>query len=117
MAYLDGFVVPVPRDNIEAYRAMSKTMLDIWVEHGALSGIEAAGDDVPDGVLTSFPFAVKATVEEVVFFSFITYRDRAHRDAVNAAVMADPRTKSGMHEGIFDAKRMIWGGFDVLVSV
>lgn len=116
MAYLDGFVLAVPRDQIDAYCAMAKTMMDIWLEHGALSGVEAAGHDVPEGVLTSFPMAVKAAADEVVFFSFITYRDRAHRDAVNAAVMADPRTHSDMHAGIFDAKRMIWGGFDVKVS-
>lgn len=117
MAYLDGFVVPVPRDKIDAYCVMARAMMDLWLEHGALSVVEAAGDDVPEGVLTSFPMAVKATVDEVVFFSFITYRDRAHRDAVNGAVMADPRTTFDMHEGIFDAKRMIWGGFDVMVSV
>lgn len=117
MSYLDGFVVPVPRDKVDAYCAMAKAMMDLWLEHGALSGIEAAGDDVPDGVLTSFPMAVKATADEVVFFSFITYRDRAHRDAVNAAVMADPRMTSDMHAGIFDGKRMIWGGFDVMVSM
>lgn len=116
MAYLDGFVVPVPKDKIDAYCAMSKTMLALWLEHGALSWMEAAGDDVPDGVLTSFPMAVKATPDEVVFFSFITYRDRAHRDAVNAAVMADPRMKMDMHVGVFDGKRMIWGGFNVMVS-
>lgn len=117
MAYLDGFVVPVPRDKIDAYCVMSKAMLELWIEHGALSGTEAAGEDVPDGVLTSFPMSVKAAADEVVFFSFITYRDRAHRDAVNGAVMADPRTTFDKHEGIFDAKRMIWGGFDVMVSV
>lgn len=117
MAYLDGFVVPVPRDKIDAYCAMSKVMMDLWLEHGALSGTEAAGEDVPDGVLTPFPMSVKAAADEVVFFSFITYCDRAHRDAVNAAVMADPRTHSDMHARIFDSKRMIWGGFDVMVSV
>lgn len=72
MAYLDGFVVPVPRDKIDAYCVMANAVMNLWLEHGALSFVEAAGDDVPESVLTSFPVAVKATVNEVAFFSFIT---------------------------------------------
>ncbi len=113
--YIDGFVVPVPRDRVDDYCAMSDTALGLWIEHGALSAVEAMGDDVPDGVTTSFPMAVQATEGEVVFFSFITFRDRAHRDAVNAAVMADPRLKMPGATAPFDGRRMIWGGFAPLV--
>ncbi len=116
--YLDGFVVPVPRDRIEDYKAMAAKAIDVWIEHGALSATEAMGDDVPQGVVTSFPMAVKLEPDEVVFFSYITYRDRAHRDAVNAKVMADPRmaTPPGTDPS-FDGKRMIWGGFEALIQV
>jgi uncharacterized protein YbaA (DUF1428 family) len=113
--YIDGFLVPVRRDRIEAYRTLSEAFLSVWMEHGALSAVEAMGDDVPDGVHTSFPMAVKLEPGEVVIFSVITYRDRAHRDAVNAAAMADPRM-AAMPGDIFDGKRMIWGGFVPLVT-
>lgn len=110
MPYIDGFVVPVPRDKIEEYCAMASEALDIWMDHGALSAVEAMGDDVPEGKLTSFPMAVKLNEDEVAFFSFITYRDRAHRDAVNAKVFADPRLNKDMNS-VFDGRRMIYGGF------
>ena len=113
--YIDGFLVPVHKDKIEAYRVMSETALAVWMDHGALTAVEAMGDDVPDGVHTSFPMAVKLEPGEVVFFSWITYRDRAHRDAVNAAVMADPRMAT-MPTDVFDGKRMIFGGFVPLVT-
>lgn len=113
--YIDGFLVPVHKDNIEAYRVMAQTALDIWMDHGALSAVEAMGDDVPDGVHTSFPMAVKLLPGEVVFFSWITYRDRAHRDAVNAAVMADPRLAQQPND-LFDGKRMMFGGFVPIVT-
>jgi uncharacterized protein YbaA (DUF1428 family) len=114
--YVDGFLVPVRRDRIEAYRAMAEKALDIWMDHGALTAVEAMGDDVPDGVHTSFPMAVKLEPGEVVFFSFITYRDRAHRDEVNAKVMADPRLAMSPDNESFDGKRMIWGGFVPIVT-
>ncbi|QYK41919.1 MAG: DUF1428 domain-containing protein [Paracoccaceae bacterium] len=113
--YIDGFVVPVPRDRVEDYRAISDEAMAIWMDHGAISAVEAMGDDVPGGDVTSFPMAVKAEPGEVVFFSFITFRDRAHRDAVNAAVMADPRLKMPAADAPFDARRMIWGGFSAIV--
>jgi uncharacterized protein YbaA (DUF1428 family) len=113
--YIDGFVIPVPRDRIEDYRKMAEDAIQIWMDHGALSAVEAVGDDVPDGVQTSFPMAVKLEPGEVVVFSWITYRDRAHRDAVNAAVVADPRM-AGDPPRIFDGKRMIFGGFAPLVT-
>jgi uncharacterized protein YbaA (DUF1428 family) len=116
--YIDGFVVPVPKDRVDDYRKHASDALDVWMEHGALSAVEAMGDDVPDGVTTSFPMAVKLEPGEVVFFSFITYRDRAHRDAVNALVQEDARMQplmSGEGDWPFDGKRMIWGGFSALV--
>jgi uncharacterized protein YbaA (DUF1428 family) len=119
--YIDGFVVPVPKARVEAYKAHAAETLAVWTEHGALSAVEAMGDDVPEGVVTSFPMAVKLEPGEVVFFSWITYRDRAHRDAVNAAVMADPRMQKFQAEGDsanwpFDGRRMIWGGFQAVVT-
>jgi uncharacterized protein YbaA (DUF1428 family) len=120
--YLDGFVVPVPLGKVEAYKLHAQQALAIWREHGALSAAEAIGDDVPDGVHTSFPMAVKLEPGEVVFFSFITYRDREHRDAVNAKVFDDPRmqrmaTGDATADWPFDGKRMIWGGFRTLVQM
>jgi len=115
--YVDGFVVPVPRDKIESYRAYAEQFCAMWIEHGALSAVECQGDDVPDGQVTSFPMAVKLEPGEVVFFSWFTYRDRAHRDAVNAAVMADARMPSDMSAAPFDGRRMIYGGFQAVVRL
>lgn len=111
MPYVDGFVLAVPKDKLEAYKALARTAGDIWKEHGALSYVECVADDVPYGELTSFPRAVQATENEVVVFSWITYDSREKRDAVNAKVMADPRLKSDPAAMPFDGKRMIYGGF------
>jgi uncharacterized protein YbaA (DUF1428 family) len=115
--YLDGFVAPVPRTNLPAYLDMASRAMAVWMDHGALSAVEAVGDDVPDGVQTSFPLAVKLQMDEVPVFALITYRDRAHRDAVNRAVEADPRMADGGEAPVFDARRMIWGGFNVALSM
>ena len=113
MPYVDGFVVPVQKDKVEAYKAHAHKAGEIWMELGALAFVECVGDDVPYGTLTSFPRAVQAKDDEVVVFSWIVYRDRETRDAVNKKVMADPRLKS---EGMpFDGKRMIYGGFTTLL--
>lgn len=113
MPYVDGFVLAVPKDNIESYKALAATACAIWMEHGALDYVECIGDDVPYGELTSFPRAVMAKEHEVVVFAWIVYRDRESRDAVNKKVMADPRLKL---EGMpFDGKRMIYGGFTTLL--
>ncbi|MDH6230412.1 uncharacterized protein YbaA (DUF1428 family) [Mesorhizobium soli] len=112
MAYVDGFVVAVPRQNIEAYKALARTTGEIWKEYGALEYVECIGDDVPYGELTSFPRAVQAKEDEVVVFSWIVYASRADRDAINQKVMADPRLKSSMQNMPFDGKRMIYGGFE-----
>ena len=111
MAYVDGYVLPVPKAKLDAYWKMAELGRTVWMEHGALTYCEALGDDVPYGETTSFPRAVQATEDEVVIFNFITYRDRAHRDEVNARVFADERMKGSMDTAPFDGKRMIWGGF------
>lgn len=117
MAYVDGFVLAVPREKLEAYREMATLSAALWKEHGALSFVECVADDVPYGELTSFPRAVQAKEDETVIFSWITYADRASRDACNKAVMADPRLKEIMGRTIFDGKRMIYGGFTKLVEL
>ncbi|GBU17371.1 MULTISPECIES: DUF1428 family protein [Methylobacterium] len=117
MAYVDGFVVAVPKAKLDAYREMAEHAGAIWMEHGALSFVECVADDVPYGTLTSFPRAVQASEEETVVFSWITYASRESRDAVNAAVMADPRLKETTEQAIFDGKRMIYGGFRRIVDL
>ncbi|RYF90363.1 MAG: DUF1428 domain-containing protein [Caulobacteraceae bacterium] len=114
MAYVDGFVLAVPRDNLEAYRKVTEKCGPVWMEHGALSYVECVGDDVPYGELTSFPRAVQAKDDEVVVFSWITYPSREKRDEVNAKVMADPRMQEEPSCMPFDAKRIIFGGFTEL---
>ena len=113
MPYVDGFVLAVPKDRIEAYRALAKTACAVWMEHGAIDYVECIGDDVPYGELTSFPRAVLAKDDEVVVFAWIVYRDRETRDAVNKKVMADDRFHG--HDMPFDGKRMIYGGFTTLL--
>src|SRR5437868_9765059 len=91
MAYVDGFVVPVPKANVEAYRSMSEKCGKIWREHGALEFRECIADDVKPGKLTSFPQSVDLREGEIVAFSWIVYESRAQRDQVNDKVMKDPR--------------------------
>ena len=119
MAYVDGFIVAVPKKNIAAYRKMSTKCGKVWREHGALDYREWVADDVKPGKLTSFPRAVKMKPSETVVFAWITYKSRAQRDKVNAKVMADPRLKNmmDMNSAPFDGKRMIYGGFESLVKV
>ena len=116
--YVDGFVVPVPKKNVEKYRKVAKLAGKVWMEHGALEYIECVADDVKKGKHTSFPQSVKLKPNEVVFFSWITYKSRAHRDRVVKAVMKDPRL-NGMGPELmpFDSKRMIYGGFKPVVSM
>ena len=118
MPYVDGFVLPVPTKKIGAYRAMAKKAGKVWREHGALEFRECVADDVKPGKLTSFPQSVKLKPSETVMFSYIVYRSRAHRDKVNAKVMKDPRIAKmmDMRNMPFDAKRMIYGGFKVIVD-
>ena len=118
MKYVDGFVVPVPRKNVAAYRRMAQKAGKVWREHGALEYIECMADDVKPGKYTSFPQSVKLKPGETVVFAYIIYKSRAHRDRVNAKVMKDPRLAEMMDPKAlpFDGKRMFWGGFKVLVD-
>lgn len=116
MSYVDGFIVAVPKDKIEAYKVLAQTAGTVWREYGALSYVEAIGDDVPYGELTSFPRAVQATEDEIVVFSWITYESRQSRDEILKKVMADPRLKDGMENMPFDGKRMIYGGFNIFLE-
>jgi uncharacterized protein YbaA (DUF1428 family) len=115
--YVDGFVLPVPAKNIEAYKQFSAKAGAIWKEYGALEYVECLADDVKAGKVTSFPQAVKLEAEEVVVFSWIVYRSREDRDRINAAVMSDPRMKMDPQAMPFDGKRLFWGGFKVLLAV
>ena len=116
--YIDGFVVPVPKKNLAAYRRMARKYDALWIEHGALEVHECAADDVKPGKLTSFPQAVKLKADEMVIFSWIVYKSRSHRDAVNKKVMADPAMANMDPTAMpFDGKRMFWGGFKQIVSL
>lgn len=115
--YVDGFVVPVPKRNIEAYKIFSEKAGQIWKEHGAIEYIECIADDVKPGKVTSFPQAVKLEPDEVVAFSWIVYESREERDRVNAAVMSDPRLKMDPNAMPFDGMRMFYGGFKVLLAM
>jgi len=121
MPYVDGFVLPVPKKELDAYRRLARMAGKVWRDHGALDFKECVADDVKVGKLTSFPRSMKLKPNETVVFSWIVFKSRAHRDRVNAKVMQDPRFKK-MMDGItakdmpFDMKRMIYGGFKVLVD-
>ena len=119
MAYLDGFVVPVPKRKLEAYRRMARLAGKVWCEHGALAYVESVADDVKPGKRTSFPQSVKLEAGETVVFAYIVYKSRAHRDRVLAKVMKDERLAKMMkgQEMPFDSRRMIYGGFKTLVEV
>ncbi len=111
MAYVDGFLIAVPKDKLDIYKEMSRQCMAIWKELGAIDYVETVGDDVPYGKVTSFPRAVQATDDEVVVFSWIVYPDKATRDELGKKIMTDPRLKDMMSSDVFDAKRMIYGGF------
>ncbi|OQW55039.1 MAG: RNA signal recognition particle [Proteobacteria bacterium SG_bin7] len=116
--YVDGFVLPVPKKNVKAYVKMATLCSKVWVEHGALDYYECAADDVKKGKITSFPQCVKLKKNEVVFFSYITYRSRKHRDQVLKRVFKDGRMKQMCESpNIFDMKRMIYGGFKTVVKL
>jgi uncharacterized protein YbaA (DUF1428 family) len=117
MAYVDGFVIAVPKGKLDAYKAMARECMPIWKEFGASDYVESVGDDTPYGEVTSFPRAVQAKEDETVVFSWIVYKDRATRDAVNKKVMEDPRLKKMMENPPFDGKRMIFGGFQPFLGL
>ena len=114
MTYVDGFVVPVPAGNREAYREMAALAATIFKEHGAIRLVECWGDDVPDGKVTDFKRAVNAQAGETVVFSWIEWPSKAARDEGSKKVMSDPRLK--MDDMPFDGKRMIYGGFSVMLD-
>lgn len=116
--YVDGFVLPVPKENVEAYRSMAQRAGEIWREYGALAYTECVADDVQPGKLTSFPQSVMLEPNETVIFAWIVYESREHRDRVNAQVMKDQRIIDMDPKNMpFDAKRMIWGGFEAVVDL
>jgi uncharacterized protein YbaA (DUF1428 family) len=117
--YVDGFIVPVPKRKLDAYRRTARKSGKIWREHGALEYRECVAEDVPMGELTSFPRSVQLKRGETVVFSWIVYKSRAHRDRVNAKVMKDPRIAEMMDPAAqaFDGSRMIYGGFEVVIDV
>jgi len=116
--YVDGFVLPIPKKNAASYRRIAKKAGKIWMEHGALQYCESVAEDVKPGKTTSFPKSVKLKPGEVVWFSWIVFKSRAHRDKVNAKVMSDPRL-AGMATAAmpFDMRRMIYGGFEIAVDL
>jgi uncharacterized protein YbaA (DUF1428 family) len=118
MRYVDGFVLPVAKNKLAAYRRLARKADRIWREYGALDYVECVADDVKPGKLTSFPQAVKLKADEVVVFSWIVYKSRAHRDRVMKKVMADPYFASMDPKTMpFDGKRMFWGGFKPFVGL
>lgn len=119
--YVDGFVLAVPTEKLAAYRKLARLAAKVWKDHGALDYVECVGDDMSPGFGYPFPKLARAKADETVVFSWIAYRSRAHRDKVNAAVMADPRMQAVCGAGAgrempFNPKRMSWGGFKVLVK-
>ncbi|MBX6426129.1 MAG: DUF1428 domain-containing protein [Variibacter sp.] len=115
MAYIDGFVIPVPAEKKEAYREMAAKAAPIFMEYGATRVVECWGDDVPDGKVTDFKRAVKAEAGETVVFSWIVWPSKAVRDAASKKIMADPRLQPGP-DMPFDGKRLIYGGFELLLD-
>jgi uncharacterized protein YbaA (DUF1428 family) len=113
--YVDGFVIPLPKKNVAAYRKIARVAAKVWLDHGALEYREAVGEDLSSPA-ASFLGASRAKKGETVVFAWIVYKSRAHRDRVNAKVMKDPRVLSAPDPMPFDVKRMVYGGFDILVS-
>ena len=117
MTYVDGFVAAVPSANREAYRKHAEDAAAVFKEHGALKLVECWGDDVPDGEVTSFPMAVKCKTDETVCFSWVLWPSREVRDEAMPKIMADPRLQPDANPMPFDGKRMIYGGFEMIVDV
>ncbi|RWE03455.1 DUF1428 family protein [Mesorhizobium sp.] len=117
MSYVDGFVLAVPKANLDAYKKMATQAGAIWKEYGALAYVECIGDDVPYGEITSFPRAVQAKDDEVVVFAWVVYENRQSRDAVMAKIMVDERLKADWPTMPFHGKRMIFGGFQPFIEL
>ena len=118
MKYVDGYVFPVPKNNLAAYRRMAREAGKVWREYGALEFRECVGDDLKTKMAVSFPRTIKLKRGEVVVFSWIIFKSRAHRDSVNSKVMKNPRLAKMMDTKAmpFDPKRMVYGGFKVVVD-
>lgn len=115
--YVDGFVLPIPKKSFAAYKKMATVAGKVWMEHGALAYFECQGNDVPKGKTTDFQGSVKLKANEVVYFSFIVYKNKASRDRINKKVMKDPRINAFDWKSMpFDMKRMIYGGFKPIVN-
>ncbi|WP_315924342.1 DUF1428 domain-containing protein [Mesorhizobium sp. SP-1A] len=117
MTYVDGFVLAVAKAKLDDYKEMARKAGEVWMEYGALSYVECIGDDVPYGELTSFPRAVQAKDDEIVVFSWVTYKSRKDRDEILAKVMVDPRIKTNFETMPFDGKRLIYGGFESFIEL
>ena len=119
MRYVDGFVIPVPEQNLKEYRSIAQKAGKIWKEHGALEYVEAVGDDLDNKMGASFDKTIKVKPGEIPLFSFIVFKSRADRDKVNAKVIGDPRLKKMMENSSmpFEVKRMLYGGFKVIVDL
>jgi uncharacterized protein YbaA (DUF1428 family) len=119
MRYVDGFVLPVPKKNLQTYRRIAQKAGKIWREHGALEYRECVGDDLDVKIAVPFPRRIKLKPGETVVFSWIVFKSRAQRDRVNAKVLKDPRLAKMMNPKSmpFDYKRMVYGGFKVLVDI
>lgn len=116
MTYIDGYVVAVPTKNKDVYKTLAEKMAGVFKEYGALKVVECWGDDVPEGKLTSFPMAVQCKPDETVVFSWITWPSREVRNEGMPKFMADPRCQPDQNAMPFDGKRMIYGGFEVMVD-
>jgi len=116
MAYVDGYVLPVPKKKLAAYRKIAQKAGKVWMEHGALEYRECVADDVKPGKVTSFPQAVKLRDDETVIFAWIVYKSRKDRDRINDKVMKDPRMQAPPKDMPFDGMRMFWGGFKPIVQ-
>lgn len=116
MAYIDGYLVPVPNGNRDRYEALAERAAQVFKEYGALRVVESWGDDVPEGKVTSFPMAVKLEAGETVVFSWVEWPDKPTRDQGMAKFMADPRMDPKAEPMPFDGQRMIFGGFQTLVD-
>lgn len=116
MAYVDGFVIPLPKKNVAAYRRMAAKASRIWKDHGAIEYRECVGDDLDTQMAMPFTRGIRTRPGETVVFAYITYKSKAHRDRVNAKVMKDPRLTQMPPEMPFDVKRMLYGGFKTIVS-
>jgi uncharacterized protein YbaA (DUF1428 family) len=115
--YVDGFVMPLPKANVERYREIATAAAELWKEHGALEYVECVAEDVKPGELTSFPQSVNLTDDETVVFAWITYESREQRDETNSKVIKDERMKALMdQDDVADMKRMVYGGFEILVE-